>query len=125
MTKHEAEALAVVLNRVDAHTKVTIEDTVHGARIVFSGASTGQHSLDIQCSNVDRVIAHWTGYAERENPLAKGKVMGFRRGMFGRWCGRIEHAGTRRDGSAYYVISFCRRNGNVGKLRVGLREIAY
>jgi hypothetical protein len=125
MTKIEAAALAVVLNRMDTRTVVTVEETRHGDRIVFSGATTGQHSLDIQCSTVARVLAHWTGYADRENPLMVGRDIGFRRGMYGRWDGRITHVGTRKDGDTYFVVSFRRVNGSTGSLRIGLREMAY
>lgn len=33
-------------------------------RVQFVGAATGTHGLDLSCSPVSRILAHWEGYLE-------------------------------------------------------------
>ena len=72
------------------------------ARIVFSGAATGSHSVDVYASDPERVLAHWSGYIEASRMAAPavGQLVEFpsasawRAGGF-RY-GRVVKVGTKR-----------------------------
>lgn len=43
------------------------------ARIVFSGAKSGEHSIDVYASDEARILAHWIGYCQN-NGMHKPQV---------------------------------------------------
>jgi len=89
-------------------------DYEHPERVVFSGAASGEHSIDLTASSVERVRAHWAGYLEtnriRMVPVV-GEFVTFPSGSHpsGFRHGRVTKVGPRRT-----TIEFRYKHGGRG-----------
>lgn len=64
MTLEAAIALALTLVHGTIHAIIRAADPAHGEghRIHFVGGAKGEHSIDVEVSSPERVMAHWEGY---------------------------------------------------------------
>lgn len=96
------------------------------ARIVFSGAKSGEHSLDVYASDEARVLAHWAGYCEN-NGLHKpqvGQIVAFPSGSAHHWGGfrqgRVIKLGPKRA-----VIAYRFKNGHKTTITLPFSELRF
>lgn len=47
---------------------------VEAHRVVFTGGSHGEHSIDLSVSSRERILAHWRGYCEANGVLPVPRV---------------------------------------------------
>jgi hypothetical protein len=116
-----ARKLSLELRR-ERRSVIRVRADVEGDRIVFSGGREGSHSLAIDVSSPERVLAHWEGYCENNGlprPTVGQKVLFV--GATGKtYVGRIVKVGTKR-----VHLEFKYRHGGNGKATVRLGEIRF
>jgi hypothetical protein len=78
MKIEEAKNVAAKLERTSGPLasggRLSLRAKVEGDRIVFEGGKFGSHSLAIDVSTEERVLAHWEGYVEANGLTTAPKV---------------------------------------------------
>jgi hypothetical protein len=94
-------------------------------RLVFTGAASGEHSIDLSCSDEARARAHWEGYLEangiRRAPAVGERVVFPSSSSPDGWrTGRVLKVGPRRC-----CIEFRYKNGFTSSKTVPIHECRF
>lgn len=98
---------------------------VETGRIVFSGGSRGEHSLELSVSDEARVLAHWNGYCEASGLLKPtvGQRVKFASASASPKMGGVRYGKVVKVGSKRAVIEFTYKHGGHGTATVPFNEM--